>query len=498
MAEATIEQRIAPRSPLEYVIDRTWRFFCSVRMAVLEIVILAVLVLIGTLRGSAVPWWIGQMLPFTQGLVDVWYAWDVYRSLPFMAILTIIAIAIAICTINRAPGIWAAIAHPTVTTTHGFLRNAERAGQVTSDLAPAALAAQCEQSLRASGYRTLTQERHGEVHLYADRFRFAKLGTFPFHLALILILIGGIVGARWGFREMAFMVPVESVREIGYGTGLSLQLDSFVDTYAEVGLPIDYRSDFTLLRDGKPLESASITVNHPFTYGDITFYQASFGQAVELRITDAAGNVRFEDALPLGSFRSVDNPDAPAAVLDLAPLGITLTIIAPDQNPRKQPELDKLNLRSGQMYLMARPLGPNSPLAAPMAMTIEQGTPVSVGGIGLTFVREKRFSVFQVARNPGISIFYAASVLLVASLAVTFYFPHRRVRGIISATPSGGSSLLLAPLARRDWSGQQAFARLLTKLETDLGHPIRRRERTVEPTSDPPRPLMAAPVDQPS
>jgi cytochrome c biogenesis protein len=492
MAQATVGQRIAPRNPVEYVIDRTWRFFCSVRMAVVEIVILALLVLIGTLRGSSVPESIATALPFTRGLVDAWYGWDVFHSLPFMGILTLISVAIAICTINRAPGIWAAIAHPTVTTTHGFLRNAERVGEVSSDLAPPALAAETQAALQASGYRTLTHERSGEIHLYADRFRFAKLGTFPFHLALILILVGGIVGARWGFREMAFIVPEESVREIGYGTGLSLQLDDFVETYTELGIPEEYRSEFTLLQNGEPLESASITVNHPFTYGDVTIYQSGFGQAVVMRISDAAGNNRFEDALPLGQFRAADNPEAPAALLDLAPLGLSLTVIAPDENRMSRPELDTLNLRSGQMFVRLRPLGPDSPIAGPIEMTVDQGEPIPIGNVSVTFVREKRFSVFQVARNPGIPIFFGASFLLVAGLAVTFYFPHRRVRGIIQATPTGGSTLTLAPLARRDWSGQQAFERLLTKIEARIGSPITRLERTTATGPDRTQPMRTA------
>ena len=44
MAQATIENRSAGRSPIEVAIDRVWRFFCSVRAAVAEIVFLAILV----------------------------------------------------------------------------------------------------------------------------------------------------------------------------------------------------------------------------------------------------------------------------------------------------------------------------------------------------------------------------------------------------------------------------------------------------------------------
>lgn len=497
MAQATVGRRVASRNPLETVIDRTWRFFCSVRIAVFEIVLLALLVLIGTLRGSSVPESIAGLLPFSRGLVDAWYGWDVFHSLPFMGLLTIISVAITICTINRVPGIWAAIAHPTVTTTHSFLRNAERAGEATSDRSPAELAAETQASMRQSGYRALAEERLGEIHLYADRFRYARLGTFPFHLALIMILVGGLVGARWGFRETEFIVPEAAVREIGYETGLSLQLNEFFERYTERGIAAEYRSDFTLLRDGEPVESASITVNHPFTYGDLTIYQAGMGQAVVMRVADANGNIGFEDALPLGQFRSIDNPEAPAAVLDLASAGVSMTVIAPDENPLSQPELDKLNLRSGQMYLLMRPLGPNSPIQEPVAVTLNQDKPATVGDLAVTFVREKRFSAFQIARNPGLPIFYGSSFLLVAGLAVTFYFPHRRVRGIVSATPNGGSRLVLAPLARRDWSGQQAFERLLVKLEAQLGAPIERIERSPEPVMPADRPHTATVTSSP-
>ena len=56
MTNVSLDRRIAKtRAVPEMVVDRIWRFFCSVRAAVIEIVILAVLVLIGTLRGSSVP-----------------------------------------------------------------------------------------------------------------------------------------------------------------------------------------------------------------------------------------------------------------------------------------------------------------------------------------------------------------------------------------------------------------------------------------------------------
>jgi cytochrome c biogenesis protein len=480
LSTPAVPARRLRRSLPDLVVDRIWRFFCSVRAAICEIAILALLVLIGTLRGSSVPQGIADTVPALAPLVERWYAWDVFHSLPFMAILTLLSVAIAIGgMINRAPGIWQAIAHPTVPTTHGFLRNAETSARVAASVSPTELATRLTAALRAGRYRVLAEERNGEVHLYADRNRFAKLGTFPFHLALILILVGGIVGARWGFREQIFVVPEGSVRELGHGTGLSVRLDNFVDSYYENGQPEKYRSDLTLFENGEEVKRGTATVNHPLSHGATVFYQSSFGQAVDLRITDREGRVLWDDAAPL-EFRSSLNADAAAAVIELPPANLKLHVIAPDENPRNAPEADTLNLASGSMYFLARPLGPDSPIETPAGVVGRLGETSQLVGLNIDFERERRYTLLQVGRNPGIPIFVVASLLLVGGLAVTFYFPHRRVRGIVAAAPGGGSTATLAPLARRDWSAQRAFERLTEEIERRVGVAVERRQRVAE------------------
>ena len=491
MAQATTE-RVTPRParrPLpDLIVDRVWRFFCSVRAAIWEIAALAVLVLIGTLRGSSVPNQLQELVPPLAPVVDRWYAWDVFHSLLFMANLALLAVAIAIGgMINRAPGIWAAIANPTIATTNGFLRNAETSARVAVSTAPADLVDHLSAALRANRYRVLTEERGGEVHLYADRFRYAKLGTFPFHFALILVLVGGIVGARYGFRETAFMLPEGTVKAVGHDTGLSVRLDDFDETYLENGIAQEYRSTVTVLRDGDEVETAAITVNNPLTVAGTVFYQAGIGQAVDLRIADAQGRVLFDEPLPLGEYQAQNNPDAPAAVLELPAAGAVLHVIAPDTNPFNAPAPNDPGLWSGQLFLQLRPLGPDSRVVAPVDTVAALGQPASLGGLTVDFERERRMTVLQVVRNPGIPIFVVAALLLVGGLAVTFYFPHRRVRGIVAAGSDGGSHAALAPLARRDWSGQRAFERLVDDIEQRLQLPITRQARPS--TTDPPTAL---------
>ncbi len=467
MADTSVRTQ-PTRSPFEVGIDRIWRFFCSVRAAVAEIVLLALLVLIGTLRGSEVPGWIREYVPVTKPVVDRWYAWDVFHSLVFILLLTVIAIAITVCTINRVPGIWQSIAHPKVTTSKGYLRNADTSASFAAAGEASMLATSVVESLKKQRFRVLTEQVGNDTHIYADKHRYGKLGTFPFHLALILLLVGGIVGARYGFRNQEFVVPEGSTRAVGHNTGLSVELNRFTDSYSQLGIAQQYESDVVIYKHGKKVKSGPITVNNPITYGTTTFYQSSFGNAAELKITDASGNVIYNDALDMGIYHLSTNPDAPAGFVQLPDRGVMVTVVGPDVDPANAPQLDKLNLAPGELWVQVMPLNSQPGGAMPPNTKVMQGKTSQLDGMNIEFVREKRFAVLQVADNPGMPIFYAAAFLLVAGLAVTFYFPHRRIRGIVAST-ANGAEVQLVPLARRDWSGKRDFYRAVAVLQDRLG-----------------------------
>ncbi|HEV2067282.1 MAG TPA: cytochrome c biogenesis protein ResB, partial [Thermomicrobiales bacterium] len=466
MAEITL-QPSSGRSPAEIGIDRVWRFFCSVRAAVAEIALLAVLVLIGTLRGSDVPQWIADAVPVAQPLVDQWYAWDVYRSVPFAVLLAVIAIAIAVCTINRVPGIWQTITHPVVRTSSGYLNRAEASATFRTGREPRALQEEVAAALGKRRYRVLHERLGSETHLYADKNRFTKLATFPFHLALILLLVGGIVASYYGFRDREFVIAEGVTREVGHGTGLSVQLNRFQDSYTPIGIAEQFRSNVTIFKDGEPVKTGDITVNSPLSYGTATFYQTDFGTSAEIEVRDSTGAVRFAGPVDLGIFNYATNADSPAGFVEIPSAGIVLTVVGPDVNPANAPQDDTLQLRNGQMWVQVQPLGgPASPSSVASAV-VDQGTPVQLQDLTVTFTRETRHTLLQVAYNPGIPIFFIASVMMVAGLATTFYLPRRRLRGMITPSPAG-AVLTLAPLARRDWSGKQDFFKVVESLSGAL------------------------------
>lgn len=466
MAELTIGRPRRERRSLPAEVGlRIWRFFCSVRAAMWEIVFLALLVLIGTLKGSIIPAQIPRFVPALDPLVRRWYAFDVFHSLIFSLTLALIAIAIVVCTINRIPGIWRSIAQPTVRTTRHFFDTAEPAVALRGSGAPDAIADEVVGLLRRRRYRVLT-ERDGEtVYVYADKHRFGKLGTFPFHLGLILVLVGGIVGSEFGFREMVFSVPEGGIRDVGRGTGLRLGLDRFVDTYTQIGSPTAYRSDVVLYDGAEEVRRASIDVNKPLRYKGVAFYQSSYGQAAAMRVTDGSGAVVFDEAVPF-DLVSKANMNAPAAIVELPAQGVRLELIFPNVKLDAKPEIGQVKLQPGELWAQARDARTNRLIGE--GTVIAQGDAARLADLDVQFVRERRFTLLQVAYNPGIPILVGASLLIVVGMAITFAFPHRRLRGLVEAG-SDGARVLLAPLARRDWGAKHDFARTMVSIEQRFG-----------------------------
>lgn len=455
------------------VVERIWRFFCSVRAAFYEIVFLAILVLIGTLKGSVIPAQIPRFVPALEPLVMRWYAFDVFHSLIFSLTLALITVAITVCTINRVPGIWQTLAHPTVRTTRQFFSAAEAAVVVRSPASPEAVADELMTILRSRRYRVLSERRGGEIHIYADKQRWGKLGTFPFHLALILLLIGGIVGSEFGFREPMFSVAEGETRDVGRGTNLRVQLERFVDTYSQIGSPTEYRSDIILFDGPREVRRDSLTVNNPLTYHDITFYQSSFGQAAQIKVSDRNGTTAFAGSVPF-EYVSRSNGDAPAAIVELPAHRLRLELFFPNLRLDAKPEVGAIKLQSGELYAQARDARTNAKVAEGAVIT--QGRTARVAGLDVRFVRERRFTLLQVAYNPGIPILFAAAFLLVFGLTITFAFPHRRLRALVTG-PGTSAEALLAPMAKRDWGGQRDFMRTVEAIESHLG-PVRELERT--------------------
>lgn len=96
--------------------------------------------------------------------------------------------------------------------------------------------------------------------------------------------MGGLIGSIFGFDGFVNIPEGEAVTSIRLGNNgktlpldFELRCDDFNVSFYDSGMPKEYRSSLTILKDGKPVLSKEIIVNDPLRYKGVSMYQSSYG-----------------------------------------------------------------------------------------------------------------------------------------------------------------------------------------------------------------------------
>jgi cytochrome c biogenesis protein len=450
--------------------ERLWHFFISMRTGLAFILGLAVLGLIGTLLvqaptglksdPQAYAVWLESVRPKYGGwttVLDSLGLFSIFSSIWFRGITVLLMTSVLACSANRAPHLWRLTVHPRTRMSEGFFGHAPLSFTTTVAANARDTADVVGSALRARRFRTVVETDGETVHIYADHNRWGPFGTVIAHLSLVVILLGALLGTTFGFRDEGVAVAVGSTVEVGGGSGLSVEARRFSDSYYANGSPSDYASDLVVYRDGQQVGAATIRVNQPLRVGDITFYQSYFGAAAAMRITGQDGAVVYDQGVPL-EWTANDGRHVVGQIV-LPEANRTLYVIAPASG-----EVDP-DIKPGQIQVEMYETGSE---AAPISTTVlTQGEPVDLGGLGLTFVRERQFTGLIVARDPGVPFIWLGCFLLIAGTALVFFFPSRRVWALIRGG-SDGSTVHVGAVVRHDVGFQAEFTRFSHEIQVSL------------------------------
>ena len=459
--------------PLSDAGDRVWRFFISMRTGLALILGLALLSVIGALVAqaptglqsdpAAYTAWMDSVRPKYggwTGVFDTLGFFSIFNSVWFRGITVLLVTSLLACSANRAPHLWKQATHPRTRMGSGFFDHAPLALTTTSDASPQVAAEAVAAALRARRFRTIVETDGDTVSVFADKNRWGPFGTVVAHLSLVAILVGGLVGAAFGFRNESLAVAVGSTADVGSGSGLAVKASRFMDSYYANGAPSDYASDLVVYRAGQQVAAATVRVNEPLTVDGTTFYQSYFGPAASMRIVGADGGVLFDNGVPLqysfGDERQV------GGLIDLPTAGLTAYVIAPASG-----EVDP-NIRAGQVRLEIYQGASSTPLAVEV---LSQGQSTKVAGLDVTFQREQQFTGLIVANDPGTPFIWLGCFLLVAGTAVVFFFPTRRVWALVRGGDTG-ATVLVGALVRHEVGFGAEFARMSDEIRATVNGPV--------------------------
>ena len=235
----------------------------------------------------------GALTPLLDGL-DLY---EVFHSAWFAGLWFAIAAAVTVCTISRFPPVWRSVHRPRTRVGERYFETARHRASFTHAGGAEAL----EALLRRRRYRvTRAHAGEGVVELFAERHAWSQYATFVSHLALLLLLLGGLLTSLAGFQRTLALAegrPAAPLfREPGPGQIFVGMADAHRGVDAD-GNVVDFRSELTLRR-GDETVRCTTTVNDPCRAFGHRFHQAAFfDDLARLTVWGPDGRALFDDAL---------------------------------------------------------------------------------------------------------------------------------------------------------------------------------------------------------
>ena len=161
------------------------------------------------------------------------------------------------------------------------------------------------------------------------------IATLLTHAGLILFLVAGAITVAGGFETMVFVGEGQTapVQRVGTPGNLMVKVVDFSAPRRANGSFADFATDLAVYRDGAEVARQTIRVNDPLRLDGFTFYQNTFGPAIDLDIRDAAGDLAWSGPVILaGQFLGL-----PQGFLTIPGTDVGLVVVldaAADGSPR--------------------------------------------------------------------------------------------------------------------------------------------------------------------
>ena len=226
---------------------------------------------------------------------------EVFHSAWFAGLWFTIAAAVTVCTISRLPPVWRSVHRPPTRVGARYFETARHRASFTHAGGAEAL----EGLLRRRRYRvTRAHAAGGVTELFAERHGWSQYATFVSHLALLLLLLGGLLTSLAGFQRTLALAEARPAAPLFRDPGPGQIFVGMADARRGIdadGNVVDFRSELTLRR-GDDVVRCTATVNDPCRAFGHRFHQAAFfDDLARLTVHGPDGRALFDDVLDFGN-----------------------------------------------------------------------------------------------------------------------------------------------------------------------------------------------------
>jgi cytochrome c biogenesis protein len=407
-----------------------------------------------------------QVLRLLDGvaLTDVFHAWW------FVLLLSLVSLSIISASVQRFPNAWRYFSRPYKSPDETFRKVLP--GQVLIPIKDeeAALSV-AERVLHKQGFGPERIVRENSFSIFGERNRLSEMAVYIVHASLLLIFLGGIIDALYGWRGFVTLTRGEQSSQVAPQNGPKRNLSFAVrcdgagqENYAD-GTPKKWWSDLAVVKDGQVVLRKQIVVNEPLVYAGVRFYQASYGKTGKL------------DKLVLTA--TPRNGQAPSDVT----IGVNETLpLDADTTVRLAEFIPDYVVSDGQVYARSNEL--ENPAAHLVVESRKSGATVNVwlppipgleqnASSPYAFegkdVQMAYFTGLEVSHEPGQWSVWAGVVLMGLGLALVFYFVHVRVWAVPVRDAKGQLRLWVGGTSNKNKEAfEQRFRDLVEQIESEL------------------------------
>ena len=254
-------------------------FFASIKLAMFLFIALAMTATIGTVIQQG-----ERPETYVQEYGEEAYRWfvrlgfiDVYHTWWFTSLLGLLCVNSLTCFHKRFPSVWRSMRQDKVGVSLAFIKGMKQQTTVSLGQSKDSVAEHLIHLFGEKGYRVLTNSDPREITVYATKGIMGRVGAHVAHLSATVIVLGGLLGSYYGFQEFGVCLEGQTYH-IPRGN-FDLRVDKFWIDYHENGSVKSYNSTLTVIDQGSPTATKTITVNDPLVYKGIWFYQSSYGDA---------------------------------------------------------------------------------------------------------------------------------------------------------------------------------------------------------------------------
>lgn len=323
---------------------------------------------------------------------------------PYLVLLGVVACAGVAAVAVRAPTAWREWRRPSPAPDGPDALAVEMPRDAALDREARGRAAA---ALRAAGYRVGEAGEPPRWTLSGTRRGWSRFAGQLTHLAVVVMLIGAALGNAFSTETTFSLLPGEQALLDAPRPGFTdaVRLDAFDAAFGTDGRPVRLDASVTFLRGGEEVVSQLVQVNRPGDFGGYLLHGWTYGPAARIRVTTVGGQP-LHDA-PVALDGRIDG--RPAAFVDLPTAGMTLG-------------LTLIDAAANELTVTAADAG-----GVLDSVLLTPGAEMRLGPVVVRLDRFDAYLTFLARRDPGIGILFAGAALLVASLAVAFWVPRRRV-----------------------------------------------------------------------